>query len=1050
MRHSIERRRPLSVLVCDLVGSTRYVDRLDPEDVNEAFAVFRQICVEAIRRYGGYAESVQGDAVRGLFGYPRALEIAAVRASQAALDIVAELESTPIESLRAAFPDGEQHAHLRVRAGIATSTALVGGLTEYATEVPVSGRAPWLAARLGDLQKSLGEVNAVLITDETRERCGNFFDIEDAGQHALRGFDEPVRAWRVLGVAPHDSLAEVRTRRPSGPLVGRVTDLERLHGAWAAARRGAGQAVFIGGDAGIGKSRLLKALTDDVDRSMPKQYYRVRYQCYPYHATTSLYPFIRQLNKVASMRGASDPEGRLDGLERGLVTPNRHREEVLRLSADLLALPCDDRYAALDLSPPQRKERTRWMLVEQLCWLAQRQPVLVVLEDAHWADPSTIEIIDHVLRRIRSERVLVVISHRPEFEPHIAALTAENYERIALEPLAEGESRALVGSIDAAGRLAAEAVEQVVQRSAGNPFFLEELSALLLRDAAATGRASPARGSVPGTLEDSLMARIDQLADQRHALHCASVIGQEFARPLLELAAGGDAAADIETLLDAGIFQQRGGVDEDLLAFRHALLQEQVYQSLPRAERQQLHTTIRDTLEVEFPQQVLAVPELLAYHSQHGGDPARALGYWQQAIGRSMSRHACEEALAHAESALALVETLPPSVERDKVELKVHIVTGAALQALHGFASGGAMRSFQRANQLASQVGSAEDQANVRRGMYACLYVRSQHRQTLGMAQALLNGAGEEPTAVAMAHYMLGLSHFWLDEFEQSNLRLGACDTLMTDEVIGRIRASWQTDPVTMVALHNAWLQWMLGENGTAWTLAEQAVEAGREHSPLSFAMALFVYNALYANDHNGRAHPGRLRELKDIAREHHLAHPAAAAVFLEGHDLIYRGEHEAGIAKVSEGMALFDRQEAGLGKPWGQSFAVHALLALDRAGEALEILDSAARLIEECGEFMWKAEVQRLRARVRRALGENGWQEDLYAAFATARAQGAARLALRAAIDLAELAEHGAGATDSAAAVEAMETLRDALGQVDRWPSADRARAEQILEGGR
>jgi class 3 adenylate cyclase len=623
-------RRQLTVLFRDLVGSTELSARLDPEDMREVIRAYQNAVAGEITRFEGHVAKFMGDGVLAYFGWPRAHEDGpehAVRAALAITEVVSHLRS----------PAGEP---LAARIGIATGLVVVGDLIGHGAsqEQAVVGETPNLAARL----QALGEPGQVVIAPATRRLLGSGFDLADLGPQRLKGIAQPVAVFAVRGERAIADRFEARSGRTLLPMVGRDRELALLLKRWARARAGEGQGVLLTGEPGIGKSRIRRALLDAV---ADEPHARISYQCSPYHGDSALWPVIQQLHHAAGLEKDDPTEGRLDKLE--ALLEQAGGRAVAPLIADLIGLDGVARYGELGLTPQVQRARTLDALVGLLLGLAAGQPVLAVVEDAHWIDPTTLEMIERCLACIADARVLLLVTSRPERQPELA--DHPHIARLVLNRLGRVEAEAILARLGGE-RLPAATIDAIIGRTDGVPLFVEELTKAVVE----TGETS-----VPASLHDSLMARLDRIPEVKGIAQIAACIGREVdfrllaavaARPEPELASALDRLAAAELII------RRRTPSRTTWNFKHALVQDAAYQSLLRSRRQQLHARIAEVLEQRFPETVATEPELLAHHYTGAGLAAQAIPHWLQAGLRAIQRSAHAEASAHLARGLELLE----------------------------------------------------------------------------------------------------------------------------------------------------------------------------------------------------------------------------------------------------------------------------------------------------------------------------------------------------------------------------------------------------------
>ena len=610
-------------MFCDLVGSTALSTRLDPEDLREVIGAYHRCCAESDRKAGGFVAKYMGDGVLAYFGYPQAHEHDAERAVRAGLALV---EAVPKLKTAAGVP-------LQVRVGIATGLVVVGDLigAGAAQEQAVVGETPNLAARL----QALAEPGTVVISSSTRRLTGGLFDYRDLGAVALKGFAETVPAWQVLGASAAESRFEA-LRASTTPLVGRDEEIDLLLRRWEQAKGGEGSVVLLSGEPGIGKSRIAETI---LERLSGEPHTRLRLFCSPHHQDSALYPSITQLERAAGFRRDDTDEQRLTKLEAVLALAADDLGEAVPLLADLLSIPTGDRYPALDLTPQKRKEKTLRALVAQVEGLAARQPVLLVVEDVHWADPTSLELFDLIVERASSLPLLVIVTFRPEFVPPWVG--RPQVTLISLSRLPRRLRAEMIAHVTGGKVLPQEIADQIIDRTDGVPLFIEELTKAvvesgLLVDAGdryvATGPVTPL--AIPTSLQASLLARLDRLAPTRDVAQIAAALGRQFSHELISAVAAmprqqlDDALAQ---LVSAELIFRRGTPPDAEYTFKHALVQDAAYGTLLRSRRQQIHARIAATLEEQFPEIVVAQPALLARHCAEAGLAEKAVVYWLKA-----------------------------------------------------------------------------------------------------------------------------------------------------------------------------------------------------------------------------------------------------------------------------------------------------------------------------------------------------------------------------------------------------------------------------------
>jgi len=698
-------RRQLTVMFCDLVDSTELSQKLDPEDLREVNRAYQDACKVAIERYDGYVARYMGDGVLAYFGYPKAHEDDAERAIYGGLRVIESMAE-----LNAAVGD-KQGVDFGVRVGIATGPVVVGDLIgEGASqESAVVGETPNLAARL----QGVASTNNVVIASSTHDLAGGRFEYEELGTHEVKGIAEPVRVWRVVAPSVAESRFEALHRAGVTPLVGREHEIGLLLERWEYAKEGDGQAMFLSGEPGIGKSRVSETLRE---RTASDEPIRLRYQCSPYHTNSALHPVIEQLERAARFESEDTAKTRLEKLESLISQATQEIDVIAPLFASLLSIPVEGRYPPLEMTPERQKEATLDALVSQMESLSQSRPVLLIFEDVHWADPTSIELLGLMVSRAQRVRVLVVITFRPEFSPpwtdhsHVTSLTLNRFSRSL--------ATTMIDQVTDGKALPDEVRAQIIEKTDGVPLFVEELTKTviesgLLKDSGShyTLVGTLPTVAIPSTLHDSLMARLDRYAPVKEVAQTAAVIGREFSHELLAAVSplAQNALRDaLNQLVDAALIFPLGTPPSVRYVFKHALVQDAAYESLLKSKRRELHGLIAKALEDEFAESVETEPELLAHHYTEAAITEPALDYWLRAGQRAAERCAYVEASTHLQRGLALLETLPEGEPRIRKEIRFRVALGVPLLRGTGAASPEVAENYGRAQGLCEELGETE------------------------------------------------------------------------------------------------------------------------------------------------------------------------------------------------------------------------------------------------------------------------------------------------------------------------------------------------------
>jgi class 3 adenylate cyclase/predicted ATPase len=993
-------RRHLTVMFCDLVGSTALSARLDPEDLRGIIATYHRCCTELIERNGGFVAKYMGDGVLAYFGYPQAHEYDAERAVRAGLALVA---AVPKLTTAAIIP-------LQVRIGIATGLVVVGDLVGAgaAQEQAVVGETPNLAARL----QALAVPGAVVIAASTRRLTGGLFDYRDLGTLALKGFAENVPAWQVLGASAIESRFEAM-RTAMTPLVGRDEEIDLLHRRWEQAKHGDGQVVLISGEPGIGKSRIAQTI---VERLGGEPHTRLRYFCSPHHQDSALYPGITQLERAAGFRREDTAEQRLAKLEAVLALGTNNLREAVPLLADLLSIPIGDRYPPMNLTPQKRRERTLHAQVAQVEGLSARQPVLMVFEDVHWSDPTTRESLDLLIDRIPTLRVLLIITFRPEFtppwigRPHVTMLTLN---RLPLRQRAEMILHVTGGKV-----LPKEVADQIVDRTDGVPLFIEELTKTVVESGivaeagghyAVAGPMAPL--AIPTSLHASLLARLDRLAPTREVAQIGAALGRSFSHELLSAVAGmpqqriDDALAQLVT---AELIFRRGTPPDAEYTFKHALVQDAAYSTLLRSSRQQLHARIAATLESRFPEIAAAEPAILAQHCTEAGLAENAIRYWLKAGQQSIARCAMTEAVAQLRKGLDLLSSTPDGTARQEQELDLQIALGRAVNATKGPAAPETGEAFARARQLCEKLDQPPQLLPILIGQWLYRMVRAELEQCEGHAQEVrhLSEVRSDVMWKCFGSFVNGMPCFYLGKFIDGRVHLenGLSHWDPT------FRASWATpdDPYVGAMLHLSKTLLYLGYVDQARLRCDEALAEARRLSPYNLVFVLcHAWYGDWASEGMESA-PTMLQSAEKvlvICAEQGFPMWSAVGNIMRGWCLGAAGQAAESISLVSKGVADVSATGCNLVVPFVLMVLAQVYGKAGQPEEGLSRLVEAVKLVEATQERWAEAEMHRLRGALLLSMSKHAEAENSYRqALSVAQRQSAKFWELRAAMSMARL----------------------------------------------
>jgi len=991
-------RRQLTVMFCDLVGSTALSARLDPEDLREVIGAYHAAIAEVIGRFDGFVAKYMGDGVLAYFGYPQAHEDDAERSVRAGLAVVGA-----VRRLQAPVP-------LQMRVGLATGLVVVGDLigSGAAREEAVVGETPNLAARL----QALAEPDSVVIADNTQRLVGSLFEYQSLGEVELKGLPAPVPAFRVLGESRVGSRFEA-LRSGETPLVGREEELQLLQRRWELARGGTGRVVLISAEPGIGKSRLTEAFREGL---AGEQHTWLRYFCSPNRQDSALFPFIGQLERAAGFERDDTPAARLDKLE-ALVAAHAPAEGDLQSLAELLAVSLENRYPAVDLTPQRKKEKTFEAFLRRLASISNRQPVLMVFEDLHWADPSSRELLDLVVEQIERMPVLLIATFRPEFQapwadrPHVTT--------VSLRRLGRDESGWLVrGLVGDTADLSSEVLDEIVQRTDGVPLFLEELTKAVLENTVGSIPATSAR--VPATLHASLMARLDRLGLlAKEIAQVGATIGRDFSYELLAAAAQRTEAElrdGLGRLVDSGLVFQRGAPPEATFLFKHALVQDTAYSMLLRGPRQALHARIARVLEERFPTLAETHPEIVAHHCTEGGLLEKAVAYWYRAGRHSEARGALVEAISQLRTGLRLIADLPNIQERARQELELQIALAGALRSVKGFWHPEVAEAFDRARSLILESGEAGTISHfpVLFGLFGTKFAGGQVREGLEHAREFLSLAqsGADSGLMVTGYQILGQSLMMIGDYRTAFSEAERGARLYESEKHRMRVFQIASDPGVTMRGFWALVLWHQGFFDRSSEVVQEVLRHARRpdaHPYHSRGLVLLIAGMIAIAGRRISEAEQIGNEAVTVGSEHGLPAMSGIGLILQGWALAQQGQDEGAVESIRRGIEILGYLSY---RPIFLGLLAEALARSGKIEEGLAVLAEALAMAEACGARGNDAELHRLRGDLLHRLPSPDRTEIEAAyrkALSIAREQGTRGFELRAAVSLAGLLnDHG------------------------------------------
>jgi predicted ATPase/class 3 adenylate cyclase len=1010
-RHLDAERRQLTVLFCDLVDSTVLASQLDPEGWREVVRAYQETCAKVVARYEGHIAQYLGDGLLVYFGYPLAHEDDAQRAVRAGLGIV---EAMAQLNTRLGH---EREVQLAVRLGCHTGLVVVGemgGGTRH--EQLALGETPNLAARL----QGIAAPNTVVISTATYQLLGGFFACQSLGTPLLKGVTQSLEVYQVRYESMARSRLEAAGRAGLTPLVGREPEVALLRERWAQVKDGSGQVVLLSGEAGIGKSRLVQVLAEQV--ASEPQAWLTPSQCSPYYQNTALYPLIDLLERVVLLFGREEsPDQKRRKLEGFVVQYGLPLAEAVPLFAALLSLPLSANYAPLQLSPEQQKQKTLHALLTILLRIASQQPMLFVMEDLHWVDPSTLELLTLLVDQGPTARILALLTFRPDFSPPWTGRS--HLTQVTLTRLPRRQAAELAGRVAHGKALPAEVVAQVVAKTDGVPLFVEELTKMVLESGLLqereehyelTGPLPPL--AIPATLHDSLMARLDRLATVKGLAQLGATLGREFSYDLLQAVSPWDEDAvrrGLQQLVEAEFLYQQGLPPQATYRFKHALIQEAAYQSLLRSTRQQYHQRIAQVLEARFPALCETQPELLAHHYTEAWLTEQAIPYWQRAGQRALDRSAHVEAINHLSKGLEVLKTLPNTSAHLRQELDLQLALGPALVVTRGPASPAVEQVYARAQELCQQVGETPQLFPVLWGHWRFYNNRAEYQRARALGERLLSMAQQVRDAALLleAHHALWATLLWSGEFASARAHIEQGRALYDPQQHHTHTLLYGGhDPGVCCLYHAALSLWTLGYPDQALQSIREALTLAHALAhPPSLASALDFATILHQSRREPQAAHERAEALMVLATEQGFAQQVAQATIMRGWALAARGHDAEGTAQMRQGLAAHQATGTQRQRPYYLALLAEAYGSIGQPAEGLSLLAEALTAVDRTGERGWEAELHRHQGELLLAqAGESQQVQEAEACFHRAldiaRHQQAKSWELRAAMSLSRL----------------------------------------------
>jgi TOMM system kinase/cyclase fusion protein len=957
-------RRQLTVLFCDLVESTALAGRLDPEELREIVRAYQATCAEVIQRFDGHIAQYLGDGLLVYFGYPRAHEDDARRAIHTGLGMV-----EAIGTLNTRLAQNKS-IRLAVRVGIHTGLVVVGEVGGSGRQERLAlGETPNVAARI----QGIAAPDTVVVSAATFHLVQGVFSAEDIGTHMLKGVATPVQVYRVLGENGSLSRLDVAVTRGLTPLVGRELEVTLLLERWAQVREGVGQVVVLNGEPGIGKSRLVEMLKEHVAE---EPHMRLECRCSPYHQHSALYPVIDLLQRALTLAREDAPEIKVQRLETSLLRYHIDLQDTVPFFTSLLSLPLPERYAPLALTPQRQRQKTLEALLAMVLELAARQPVLFIVEDLHWIDPSTLEFLTLLVDQGPTSRIFTLFTCRPEFRSpwgtraHLTPITLNRLPRRLVEIMVE--------RVAGDKALPIAVVQQVVAKTDGVPLFVEELTKMVLESGLLrkeeeryelTGPLPPL--AIPTTLHDSLMARIDRLAAVKEVAQLGATLGRTFAYELLQAVLPLDEATlqqALARLIEAELLYQQGVLPRATYIFKHALIQDAAYQSLLKSTRQQYHQRIAQVLAERFPETAATQPELLAHHYTEAGLLEEAITHWQRAAERANERAANAEAIGHLTKGLKLLQMLPDSSVRLQHELRLQIILGRALKDAKGYGDPEVAQAYTRARELCQQMGEMQQLFPVLLGLAIHFVVRAEFQTARELGEQLLSLArpAQDPVLLVEANYALGVTCSWLGEFTRARAHLEQAIVHYDPHQHGSHIALYGQDGGPVCLSRLALVLWYLGYPDQALRRSQQALTLAQELSHLFSQAYVLLWTAwLYNHRRDVQGTQERANAATAFSTEQGFPYWSPQGAILQGWALAEQGRLADGIAQMRQGLVDLRATGTEVTRAYSLGLLANAYGKVGQAKEGLTMVDEALALVDKTGERWPEAELHRLKGEI-------------------------------------------------------------------------------------
>ena len=1038
-------RRQLTVMFCDLVGSTALSEILDPEEIRELIKAYQACCVEVIERYSGYVSRYMGDGILVLFGYPHAHEDDPVRALHAGLNIVEAIENLDHEY----YP--QLDFHLQVRIGVATGLVVAGDLIGKgaAEEQAVYGETPNLAARL----QSHAVPGSILVSEITRDLANSHFDFEYLGTEQLKGIAQPVKLFQVKSAVDAKSVERSTGEQEGIRLVGREAEMALLLNCWERAKDEHDQLILLSAEAGIGKSSLVGAFKRKLAADSA---IRIFYYCSPFNSNSAYFPIIERLQRATGIKKRNSTAEKIDKIKRFLKLPGIELKRALPAITTMLSVPYEQDSDFAGLAPIEQKREILSILIEIIKAMSQGQALYMIIEDIHWIDPSTLEFIHHLIDAMRDQAFLLVLTSRPEID--LAQMRLNQAMMLQLNRLSRKQSIDVIQQITKGRQLPDAALERVLTKTDGVPLFIEEFTRSLLESGqlVETGSGFEMKDqltamAVPTSIQDSMAARLDRQPHSKSVVQQASVIGRRFSFELLLRLTSQDPdhlREALDNLVAIDVLVRRGMEEEAIYEFRHALLRDAAYQSLLKAERMRIHADLAALFIAEQAEVLEMQPEIIAQHLTEGGEYVSSLDYWYQAGERAKFQSANVEAIAHFNQGIEIIKQMPRGKSRDRRELEFYMSLGPALMATRGFAVSEVEEAYERGLELANQVGTTEQIYTVTWGSWLFRQQRGEMDVATHLADELLalSEHSDDSGVQLQANHAAWTTALRIGKFTECCECAEQGVGLYQTEMHRNMAFIYGGHDAGVCALqHSAISRWVLGYPEQATRYKYRLLEH-IDHISHPFSSALAYHFAamvnvlmnLYEETAELAKRTIETCDMYGVAPQYRNS----SLVFL-GWAQYAAGNTSDGLHAMRNGLDIHRKAPARAHEPFLIMVLAAAYLEQGLIDEASALVDEGLEQIERTGELTWKAELMRLDAELmlvgcRR---QSDGSERLREAIAVAQSQNARSLELRAATSLAR---HYSSQNEADTGIEILKPIH--LNFTEGFASADLVRSAQLL----